>query len=156
MAAGMVEKAKHLWAYHGIDGIVGAKHHDVVGVDLRIDEVELVVAMVFVEEVFGIIVLVEEGQRDGRLALGVDIDVFGVDMVVVEKLDDVLSHTVVARLADERGIDARPSERDDAIEHGAARHGSYGLLVLEDDVEHGFSDSYNFAHDFQFRLRLQI
>lgn len=71
-------------------------------------------------------------------------------MVVVEKLDDVLPHTVVACLADERGIDARTSERDDAIEYGAAGYGTYGLLVLEDDVEHGFPDSYYFAHDFHY------
>jgi len=70
----------------------------------------------------------------------------GIDMVFLEEVDDVLSHPVVASLADERGIDARPAERDDAIEYGTSRHGSYGLLVLENDVEHSFSYSYNFTH----------
>ena len=72
----------------------------------------------------------------------------GIDVVVLEELDDVLAHTVVAGLADERGVDSRPAEGNDAIEDGTARDGPYGLLVLEDDIEHGLSYTYYFTHEF--------
>ena len=74
--------------------------HDVVGIDFWIDKVELVVAVVFVEKIFGIVVLVEESQRNRRLALGIYINILGINVVLFQKIDNVLAYTVVTGLTD--------------------------------------------------------
>ena len=55
---GIFKKSRHLRADHGIDGIERAEHHNIVRLDIGIDEVELVVRVVLIEDVFRVIVLV--------------------------------------------------------------------------------------------------
>ena len=62
MGARIVEQTYDLRADHGVYGIEGAEKHDVIGLDVGIDEVELIVRMIFIEDVFGIVVLIEESQ----------------------------------------------------------------------------------------------
>ena len=157
----MLQEAEHLRTDGGVHGIEGAVHHDVVFVDFGVGIVEPVVQVVLVEEIFGLVLAVEESERDGRLAVGIHVHVVGVHMVVFEKLYDVPTHSVVAGLADERGVDASPAERNDAVEHRAARHCADGLLVFENDVEYGLAYTYNFSHGnlllmFAVNNRLQI
>ena len=62
---GIFKETLHLGTYDGIDGIIGAEHHDVVGLDVRIDHVQTVVGMILIEDVLCIILLVEECERYG-------------------------------------------------------------------------------------------
>ena len=63
--AGVSQKRCHLVADDGIDGIERAIHHNVIGLDVRIDHVQTVVGMIFIEDVLCIVLLVEECERHG-------------------------------------------------------------------------------------------
>ena len=117
LAARILQKAYHLRTDDGVDGIIGAKHDDVIAVDLGIGEVQTVIRMVLVEDILCIVVLVEKRQRDRRLRVGIDIDTGGIDTILLEKRDDTSAHTVVAGLADKRCTHARTSQRYQAVEH---------------------------------------
>ena len=101
--------------------------------------------LVAIEYIVSIVVLVEECERHRRLSFLKYVNGRCVDVVVSEKITDVFAHSVIARLADEHGLDARPSERYDAVKGGASRHSLDGLAVLEDDVEHCLADTYYFS-----------
>lgn len=116
-AAGILYERNHLGAYHGVDGIERAEHHHVVGAHVGVGEVELVVGVVFVENVLGAVVVAKEGQRYGRLAVGIYAHVVGVHAVGLEERHYLAANAVVARLADERGVDARAAERYHAVKH---------------------------------------
>ena len=150
LLAGIVEETVHLWTDDGVQGKVAAEEHDVVGTHLRIAVVDTVFLVVFVENVFGIVLLVEESQRERRLRLGVDVDIVGIDMIVAQKLNDVATHKVVARLADHAGLNAGAAQRHDGVERAATGYGTDGLSALENDVEHGLADSYYFSHILKF------
>ena len=64
---GIVQKFLYLWTNDGVQRIIAAKKYDVVFVDFRITKVQTVVGMVFIENVFCIVLLVEESQREWRL-----------------------------------------------------------------------------------------
>lgn len=98
MALGILQQSLHLWAHHGVNGIEGAEEHDVIGLYVGILEVEMLMRCVTVEHIVGLIALVKERQRHGRLAVGVHIHVVGIHAVVSQKVDDIFAHTVVARL----------------------------------------------------------
>jgi phosphate starvation-inducible protein PhoH len=72
--------------------------------------------MILVEDVVGIIVLVEERQRERRLRFRKDAHIVGIHPIISQKLNHILTNTVVARLADKRSVHARTSQRDDCIE----------------------------------------
>ena len=105
--------------------------------------------MVLIEDVVGVVVIVEEGERDGRLAVGKHVDIVGVDSVVTQKFDDIRAHAVVAGLADESGFYAAASQGYGGVEGGTAGNRADGLSVLEDNVEYGLANSYYFSHDFK-------
>lgn len=115
--------------------------------DFWIAEFQPVVGMVLIEDVVGVVVIVEEGKRYGRLAVGKHVDIVGVDTVGAQKVDDIVANAVVAGLTDESGLYTAASQRYCGIESGTARDSADGLSVLEDDVEHGLANSNYFSHD---------
>jgi len=106
VVSGIVEQSDDLRTNHGIDGKKRSEDHDVIGMDVGIDKIELVVRMIFVEDIVCVVVVVEKGERHRRLRFGEDIDVGGIHAVVLEKTDDILSDTVVAGFTDESGVHA--------------------------------------------------
>ena len=110
LLAGIVQKALHLRTNHRIDGIIGTEHHDVVGLHVGCHEVEPVVGMVLVEQVFRIVLLVEERQRERRLRIREHIDILCAHPVFLEERDNHLAHAVIARLADKLCRNARASQ----------------------------------------------
>ena len=58
--------------------------------------------MVFIEDIVGIALVVEKCQREGRLAVGIDIDVTAIYSVLLKETDDALPYPVVACLTDKR------------------------------------------------------
>ena len=59
---GIVEEGRHLRTNHGVHGVIRAEHHDVIGLDIGIDKLQLVMRMIFIEDVFRIVILIEERQ----------------------------------------------------------------------------------------------
>ena len=57
---GMIEESRHLRTNHRIHSIVGAKHHNVIRLDVGINEIQLVMRMILIEDVFRIVLLVEK------------------------------------------------------------------------------------------------
>ena len=110
MGPGVLQQSHDLRSDDGVDGIERAEQHDVVGLDVGVNKVELVVGMVLIEDVFGVVALIEKRQGDGRLRVGGHIHVVGVDTVFAQKPDDMLAHAVVAGLANKRGVDAATAQ----------------------------------------------
>ena len=146
LRAGILQESHHLRPYDGVHGVVRAEEHHVVGIHRGVGELQPVVRMVFIEEVLGIVVLVEEGQRDGRLGVGIDVDRLGVNAVLFEETDDTAPHAVVASLADEGAAHARAPQRDETVEHRPARHGANGLVLFKHNVKNGLAYSYYASH----------
>ena len=146
MIARVVQQSDDLRTNDGVDGKERAEDDNVVGLDVGIDKVELIMRMIFIENVLRIVVVIEEGERDRRLRFREDVDFGSVHSIVFEKTKDILSHTVVAGFTDESGAHARTRHRDDGIKRRAARVSTDGLLMLEDDVKHRLSYSYYFSH----------
>ena len=113
MVLGMLQQSLHLWAHHGVNGIEGAEEHDVVGLYVGIFEVEMLMRCVTVEHIVGLIALVEERQRHGRLAVGVYVHVVGIHAVVSQKTDYIFAHAVVARLRKEGARHTGTAQRND-------------------------------------------
>ena len=57
------QKTFHLLADDGIQGIVGTEQDNVVGLHVRIGEVQAVAGVVFVEDILCIVLFIEECQR---------------------------------------------------------------------------------------------
>ena len=142
----IVQKALHLRADHRIDCKIGTEHHDVILLHVGHHEVQLVVRMILIEQIFRVVLLVEEGQRQRRLRIREHIDVLGSHAVLFQERDNHLAHAVVARLADKLCRNAGASQRNHGIIGAASRHGADRLVILEDDVEHRLSDSDYFSH----------
>ena len=69
-------------------------------------------------------------------------------MVLLQETDNLFTHPVVARLADERSVQARTPEGDEAVEHRTTRHRTDGLIILENDVENRLAYTYYLTHCF--------
>ena len=110
MRLGVFQETSHLRTYDGVDSIERTEHHYIVFVYFWIGKVELVVGMVFIEDIFRVVFVVEKSQRKRRFAVLVDVDIGGVYIIFLKEAYYPLSDTVVACLADERGADARPSQ----------------------------------------------
>ena len=147
MTACIVEQSDHLRPNDRVDGVERSEEHDIVGLHVRVDEIELVVGMILVENVLCIVVFVEERQRNGRLGVGEHVHVVGIHAILFQKVDDVPAHAVAAGLTDKGAVHPRTPQRDDGIERGTTRISPDGLPVFKDNVEHGLSYSDNFAHD---------
>ena len=110
LLTGIVQKTLHLRTDYRIDGIIGTEHHDVVFLHVGHHEVQLVVGMILVEQVFRIVLLVEERQRQRRLRIREHIDILCAHPVFLEERDNHLAHAVIARLADKLCRNARTSQ----------------------------------------------
>ena len=78
--------------------------------DVGIYKVELVVGMIFVEYIFRIIFLIQKGERQGRLAFGIYIDIAAVNAVALHKAYYLFADVVVASFADKSGIHSCASQ----------------------------------------------
>ena len=110
MTAGIVEQSHHLRPYHRIHGKERAKDNNIVLMDLGIHIFQLVVCMILVEDVFGLIVIIEKSQRDRRLTLWEHAHIVGIHPVFPQKIDNVFSHPVVTGLADKSDIHSTASQ----------------------------------------------
>ena len=157
LLARLLQQLHHLLAQHGVQGVVRANQYDVVFLQAGEGHVEPLHRVVLVEEVFRIAVLVQEGERHGRLAVGQDIDVVRGDVVVAHEAQDDVAHAVVPGLADEVDRHARAAEGYDGVEDRASGHSRRGPVVAEDDVQQGFAYSDYFSHScFGFSLPANI
>ena len=116
MILGVLQETGHLRTNHRIQGEERTEEHDVARIDFGSSKLQLVVGMVLVEDVVGIVVLVEESQRERRLRFREDAHIVSIHPIISQKLNHILSYAVVARLADKRSIYARTAQRDDCIE----------------------------------------
>ena len=101
MLLGILQKACHLWTNHWVEGEEGAEEHDVVRLDVGSGKLQLIVRMILVEDVVGIVVVIEESQRQRRLRVREDAHVVSIHAIVSQKLNHVFSDAVVACLTDE-------------------------------------------------------
>ena len=60
---GMVEESRHLRTDDRIDSIIRAKHHNVIGLDVGIDKLQLVARVILIEDILRIVLFVQEYQR---------------------------------------------------------------------------------------------
>ena len=63
--------------------------------------------------------------------------------VVLQKTANHIAYMVSAGFRHHSARHSRSPERDDTVECGAARNGLLRLVVLEQDVQYGFSDADN-------------
>ena len=112
----ILQEAGNLRTDHRIQSEERTEEHDVARIDFRCGKLQLVVRMIFIEDVVGIVVLVEESQRERRLRFREDAHIVSIHPIISQKLNHILSYAVVARLADKRSIYARTAQRDDCIE----------------------------------------
>ena len=145
---GVSQELDHALAERRVERVVGAVDEDVVFLDRGQRHVEPLGGIVLVERIVRVVVLVEEGERDGALAVHIAVDVVGRDVVLLHEGVDEAAHVVVAQLADEQDRQAHAPQRGEAVEHRAARDGGIGLVVAEDDVEDGLADADDFSHTF--------
>ena len=146
VVAGIFQEAGHLRANHRIAAEEGTEHHHIAGMDVGIHKFKSVVLVVFIKDIFSIVSVVEEGQRNGRVGIGKNVHIVGIHSVFAQEVDDVFAHPVVACLGNEGAVNARPAERNQGIESRTSRHSLDGFAVFEDDVEHRFAYSYYFSH----------
>ena len=109
--------------------------------------------MVFVKDVFGIVLFVQEGQRQRRLGVGIYIHTVGTATVVLQKLDDIATYPIVACLTNESILHATTSQGNQGIERRTAWYSSDGLVIAEDNVKHRLTYSYNFSHNRSYFAR---
>ena len=88
--------------------------------------------MVFIEDVFCIVLFVQERQRQGRFRVWIHIDATGFATIIIQELDYHPSYAVVARFADEAGFCTSPAKRYDSIECRTSGNSLNGLFVAED------------------------
>ena len=143
---GIVEKSGHLRAYYGVDGKKRAEDHHVVGVHFGIHKIELIMGMIFVEQVFSVVLLVEESQREGRLGVGKHAHAAVIYTIVAQEALHPFAHTVVAGLTDKISGHTSAPQRYDGIECRAARNGLERLFALENNVEHSLANTYYTSH----------
>ena len=62
LLVGILQEALHLWTDNGIQGIKRTKEYQIVSMNLWEREVKTIAKMVLIEDIFGIIALVEERQ----------------------------------------------------------------------------------------------
>ena len=67
-------------------------------------------------------------------------------MIIFQKTDDFLTHTIVTRFTDKCSIHANTPQRDQTVEHRTARHSPYRLVVPENNVENRFANTNYFTH----------
>ena len=152
-SARLVKQGYHLLAHGGVEGIVAAYEHDVVGVEVRDIDVLTVYLTVAIEHVLGIVGLIEKGKRHGRLAMGKALHIVGTDAIVTEETYHLVADTVAAGIGKHRGSHATTAKGNHGIEDRTSRHSAHRLVVLEYDVEHSLAYSYYFAHISYFRCK---
>ena len=96
--ASLIEQCGHLISHVGIEGIVGAKKHDVIALYLRTLPVGTPTERLLVEGVGGVVIRIEEGQGDGRLAVGILGKETVIDSIVGEEGTDDTTYLIVAYL----------------------------------------------------------
>lgn len=101
---------------------------------------------VFIKEVLGIVVLIQEGQGNGRLTAGKTAHITGVDAVVGHKLDHRVAYTVAACLCNEGGIGPTAAQRHERIKDRPAGKGTGGHAIPEYYVEDSLPYSDYSAH----------
>jgi hypothetical protein len=99
--------------------------------------------VVLVEQVLGVVVLVEKSQRNMRLGMLVNAYVLRRHAVFTQKSTDNFADMVAAGLRNHDARHTGTAERNNAVECGAARHGFLRLVVLEKDIQHRLADAYH-------------
>jgi len=97
----LIEQSCHLIAHIGVEGIVGAKKDDVVVPYCGTQPVGTLSEGLLIEGVGGVIMVVEEGKRYGRLTLRVLSEVTVVNSIVAKERADYAAYPIVTNLADE-------------------------------------------------------
>ena len=67
--------------------------------------------MVFIKDIFSIVVRVKEGKGNGRFRLGKDVYVAHVNPILLQKTGDIAPNPVITRFTDKRARRARTRQR---------------------------------------------
>ena len=106
--------------------------------------------MILVKDVFSIVVVIQKGQRKGRLGVRKLVHVVSVDVVLLQKVNHKVAHPVVSCLRNKGCGHARTSQRHNSIKRRATRNGAHGLSFFEDDVENCLAHTDNFTHVLKY------
>ena len=153
---GRFEKSQRVGADFGIDGEVGAEHHHIVGRHHGQSSRDGRVLVVAVVLILRIVLLVEEGERKVALRAGMGLHKVRAHAVVLHVAADEPRHEVVARLGDERGVEAAAAEGDKRVESRASRDGALRHVVFEDDVVDSFADAIDVAKGLHSCQRVSL
>ena len=117
-----------------VDGIIGAKEHDVVLVDARPNHVEprLRIFAIVHDAVLLTVGLEDCRQRSGTV--GIAIDRFCVYMVLLKEIYYPVTNLVGATLAHHRHWQSQFSKRSCGIAHASSHKGAHGPLVVVNGV----------------------
>ena len=62
MIMGIIQKILHLPADNGVQGIVGTKEHDIVWLNIRMNELKTVVRVILIKNIIGIVLFIQKSQ----------------------------------------------------------------------------------------------
>ena len=133
-------------AYNGtygrVDGEERTKKHHIVLIYLGQFTVQLNRRVIFIEDVLRIIVFVQECQCYVRLDILVSADIFRRHAILKQIVAYKVSHMVVTDICYHGTWHTGPSKRNNAVECRATWNSFLGLVVLEQDIQHGFTYAY--------------
>ena len=153
---GILQKLQSLWSEHRIYNEIRAKHHNVVAVYLRQYKFEIILVVILVKRIVGIVIFIEESQRNGRFSFGIHTNVFRSDAVLFHEVDDIVANVVVADFRNHRYGHTASAKRNHPVESRTARNRCHRLFVPENNVENSLSYSYYLSHLIVIFNNLQI
>lgn len=142
----LVEQLLYLVAQHRCNGKIRTNHDDIVSRHVGHIHIQSLTGIIFIEDIFGIIVFIQKSQRYRRFSFREYIYIRRIYSIVPHVSQNHLSYTVVSRFTDKSNILPHSSQRDHGIIHRTTRHSSFRLSVAEKNVENRFSNTDNLSH----------
>ena len=97
----LVEQLQHFLAQHRIQCVVRADDNNVVLFQFGVYDIQPLFGIIFVEDIFGIAVVIQKGKLNGRFPVRKYVDVVRGDMIVTHEPEDDIAYMVVAGFTDE-------------------------------------------------------
>ena len=102
--------------------------------------------IIFVEQVIGILMLIQKGQRERTLPVREAVDISRGDMILFHKRLNHVPHVVIAYFADKKDLLPQTPQRDQSIEHGTSRDSRIRLVSFEYNIQNGLANAYYLSH----------
>ena len=150
----LIKQFQYLFPEYRIQCIVRAYHDNIILFQFGEQNIQTLLGVIFIKDILGVTLFVEESQRHRRLAVREHIHMISRDMILAHKLQDDIPYVVISRFADESHLDSHSCQGYDAVEYRASRYGCGRLVAPEDYIEDCFSDADYFSHsDLDFSPR---